>query len=56
MMHQHHRTQKLRVTLVGEVLALRPPSPTTYLALPSPPLGHAPKHHIYTSFEHLQRC
>ncbi|KAK4813337.1 hypothetical protein QYF61_026500 [Mycteria americana] len=35
---------------------LRSPSPTVNLALPSPSLNHIPKHHIYTSFKHLQGC
>ncbi|KAK4826053.1 hypothetical protein QYF61_004168 [Mycteria americana] len=33
---------------------LRSSSPTSNLALPSPPLNHVPKHHIYTSFKYLQ--
>ncbi|KAK4828229.1 hypothetical protein QYF61_024724 [Mycteria americana] len=33
---------------------LRSSSPTVNLALPSPPLHHVPKHHIYTSFKYLQ--
>ncbi|KAK4818707.1 hypothetical protein QYF61_018686 [Mycteria americana] len=33
---------------------LRLSSPTVNLALPSPPLHHVPKHHIYTSFKYLQ--
>ena len=33
---------------------LRSSSPTINLTLPSPPLSHAPKHHVYTAFKHLQ--
>jgi len=33
---------------------LRSSSPTVNLALPTPPLNHVPKHHIYVSFKYVQ--
>ncbi|KAK4826037.1 hypothetical protein QYF61_003936 [Mycteria americana] len=41
-------------TFSGWKRPLRSSSPTVNLALPSPPLHHVPKHHIYMPFKYLQ--
>jgi len=38
---------------VGWKRLLRSLSPNVKLALPSPPINHVPKHHIYTFFKQL---
>ena len=48
-----HRTKETQSHL-GWKRPLRSSSPTVNLTLPSPPLNHVPKCHVYTSFKCLQ--
>ncbi|KAK4830127.1 LOW QUALITY PROTEIN: hypothetical protein QYF61_008554 [Mycteria americana] len=50
MRGHRHKLKPRRFLNISELSS----SPTINLALPSPPLSHVPKHHIYMSFKYLQ--